>query len=101
MFGFGVGQDFLMHTVAPGTAERILICLVSKLKAEVKALRGEARSKAPRRGGHWSASGVGGERESLSSNPHRTHDPAVLWGHAGMTDSSGNPDICWGCLPWL
>ena len=52
MFGFGIGQDFLLHPVGPGIARKALVCLVSKLKAEVKALRGEVMWKALRRGGH-------------------------------------------------
>lgn len=63
MFGFGIGQDFLTHTVAPDTARRTLVCSVSKLKAEAEAPEDEAIWKVAGRGGQWSA--LGKARESL------------------------------------
>lgn len=73
MFGFGIGQDFLTHTVAPGIARKGLVCLVSRLKAEAKALKGEATWKAPRRGGQCSAPGTSkGEPCPLTLTGHMT-----------------------------
>ena len=45
-----MGQDFLTHMAAPGTARGALIGSVSKLKAEAKAPRGEAVWEGPGRG---------------------------------------------------
>lgn len=75
MFGFGIGQGFLTRAVAPGTARRALVCLVSKQKPE-----GGSHLEGTQEG--WSGVCPRG-KQGRASSPHRTHDPAVQWAPRG------------------